>query len=476
MIRLFRRNPFSTLLLVIALGVAAQQAWSSRSATVYVLNGLHKSVEVRLGGKSVQVPPKERRAVSIATGTRHVEVIAGGQAVASEDVVVPSDHAFVGYNVLGAAPLYRAHVRYSKSPRKDSKPDIVLLPGTLVAVEHASYLFEDPPKTMSVSKGSSGTSVTVVDVLRGGDWETSLQALLYFDLSARAAQLARQVLPVEPDALNGLRHASAKAFGPEETLVALREVLAGQPDSFEAHRLYQHELRRLEGTAAVLGEYQALASSQRPPRGVQQLLSRVEPAPAAEQRMRALLAREPSNADALRRLAAALARQERWAEAAEALARAPQDAEAQNWGDLEAEIQAQLGQHQRALDALSKIPPAELRSADLAMLAGLTARLHGEDKGGKLIDARESEPQGRALLRALAGLPVDYDKIAGDSPVAQAARIALLAVDDAARAFPFAQNAEDRVLLHLPQETLLLLAAPTSTASGPRPWPRSCGA
>src|SRR5262245_48899915 len=90
---------------------------------VWLVNGLDIPVDVEISGDRSKVEAGSRTSVTLHAGVRHVRVHStDGRVLEEGPITIPSGQDVVAYNVLGAAPLYFAMVRYSRSPDKDNDP------------------------------------------------------------------------------------------------------------------------------------------------------------------------------------------------------------------------------------------------------------------------------------------------------------------------------------------------------------------
>lgn len=181
------------ILLVLGVGLGGGYAYlQARNATVWFVNGLDVAVTATVGGATVELQPRSRDSVSIAPGEYEV-VVAGPDGVEREreSVVVPGFTDVVAYNVAGAAPLYATSVTYrsinvgmASEQREDYAGQ------TFITRDGVTYLFEEPPQTVSVS--GSATSAVYWQFTDGPDpgWLVALNTLR----NTRGLEAARALL------------------------------------------------------------------------------------------------------------------------------------------------------------------------------------------------------------------------------------------------------------------------------------------
>ncbi|MGC4120269.1 MAG: hypothetical protein QM765_37950 [Myxococcales bacterium] len=440
--------------LVVVLLLVGGVWWERSHATVHVLDGLSRPVSVAFGDlPPLTVNAHGRNSLDVPTGPVKVVVRLDDRVLSTEEIIIPKGVDFVGYNVLGAAPLFKLRAHYSANPDRNAKPDIEMLAGrTFVALDGVDAVFTDLPEKIS-TKDKYGEVIRIqVDSVENSGWEMSGAMLLSMNKFADAAKAFRQIVRVEEEAIDLTLVSIERAEGRPAALAFAKELVREKPDSYEAHRALQWLMRQVEGMDAARAFYRARLA-ERPDSAFDQLLfARVDENTAAEATLRKLLSAAPNDERVLRYLAVTVARAERWPEAAALLDRAPRNDDAsRSYLDLHAIALAGAGRETEALQLLEKAfddHPAEhevLLAATVAMSAGDQARAKA------LIDKHEQKLDAGAL-RALVGLQAKGQE-------SHAAKIIRAAEKGPADAWDEVNKFGEEPLDALGEQLLVLLAA-----------------
>ena len=189
----------------IAATVAICIAWANSHAELQLLNGLDVPAEVTIDdAPTVSVPSGGRRTVGVSSGRHRLRCTVGGRVVDERTESVSGTADLVSYNVAGAAPLcivnvaYYAEGRGTRDGDEGSKPQPELLAGRVfVQREGVHDVFEEPPKSVSMSSGQTRLVRHVATVVRGG-WRGSVALFDERNNDAGAADVAESVALAQP--------------------------------------------------------------------------------------------------------------------------------------------------------------------------------------------------------------------------------------------------------------------------------------
>jgi hypothetical protein len=234
---------------------------------VWLVNALEVPVTVELSGDRSTIEPGSRVAVTLHEGVRDVRVLsADGRVLEEGPIDIPSRQDAVAYNVLGAAPLYFATIRYSQNPDQNSSgPDAVeVFAGSrLIARDRVDYVFAEPPRSIQIKQGARAVRYRF-DMEEKGGWKLSVSYLESTGKVAEAAELCRAAVLAAPADRADVDHAAnllEAAHGPHAALRLLRELRTVRPDDPSIHFEYQYRMRRLGRGAELLAEYRELEAS-----------------------------------------------------------------------------------------------------------------------------------------------------------------------------------------------------------------------
>ncbi len=437
---------------LIALGIVAlvlagvaSAVDSSLHARVYVVNGLDRTVHVRIGSAEMDVLPRSTRPASITvdSGSQTIETTLDGRVIETGTIDARAGYDAIVWNVLGAAPVFEEDVIYTSYGGGGREPAITVhCDETAISVPNADYVFTDPPSSISMSSGSASVThrrlaVDGAGALGCAGW------LMEQGRTEVAVALARRVAEAQgyEGEIGQIVLGLASASGDDAaSLDAARAMRDANPGDVDRHRIYQEVMRRAGRVDEVTAEYVARLEQDPTSLDAQYLVARLLPGAEARARFDAILAADPRYVPARRgaayiallslefgsvleqaEQAAALGIEDAWLRRSEALA-------------LAAERQPE-----RALEVLDRELARESDDATRQEIAVLHARIgHATRAPDPERALRSLTPGGGSVngwLRARARASVDLAELASEPPRVQAAArlIALTptAVDDA---------------------------------------------
>jgi hypothetical protein len=326
---------------------------------VHVVNGLSAPVVVQVDGTPHRVLPDARVEVGRFRAGTH-ELVALREDGRELERVTATVAAFGTnvYSVLGAAPLERSVVYYSGSGATAREPQVVSsCGGPSFQVYDVDHPFEEPPSSVEVSQGTSGSVSRSVLRLDHGGLGACLNSTRVEPL--KLAELAARVLAVSasPEERRGLLRYAGDAFsrgGQPERAMALAQPLLDDPKATrEDHRVVQ-DLAQLAGRdVQVTEKYRARYEADRSAENAY-LLARLVDLPEALSLADGALAASPDDGWLHRIRLWALSGLARWPEAlveADWFLDHPDEKEARPWA-LQVKVRALVAQG-RAADALA---------------------------------------------------------------------------------------------------------------------------
>jgi hypothetical protein len=215
-----------TTLLVVALAAVIFVMRASRSAPLYIVNGLDVAVVVQVGERTTVVEPQSKSVLVLRNGPYLATTKTRDGKLVERAIVVANSHPdAVVYNVLGAAPLVDARLRYSAGPKRDDRQREVTFHGghSFSVIEDLDYVFTDPPQTISAEK-SSGEIVKQVLMVPKGGWSGTATYLLGEGRAPEAFELQRALIRFDPTSLRAMSYAGEAAYaayGGDEPIVSL---------------------------------------------------------------------------------------------------------------------------------------------------------------------------------------------------------------------------------------------------------------
>jgi hypothetical protein len=303
----WQRALAALMLLLIAFG-AAQAFEGYGHNTLYVANGLEHDVRVqveRVGGKGKPleaiVPAGGKTSLRLAVGTHAVAVRDDKRVLEQGRVDLPRGRGTVVWNVLGAAPVYVGHARYVDT----SKPDQGADDGELdvhcgeqsFTLQGIDDVFTEPPKSVSIPKGSTSVVRKVLGLAAGG-FDACVRGLL---ARGRLADASRVVLAVEtaerrPASKLSPQEAQLLSRGSFAESEAFAKELLSRDDSVLAHRLYQDVLFFNGERARARAEYDARRAARPNDPDAAYLALRTRPLAEERSAIDALVAKYPDHA------------------------------------------------------------------------------------------------------------------------------------------------------------------------------------
>ncbi|NOK38114.1 hypothetical protein HMI49_33435 [Corallococcus exercitus] len=460
-------------------------AWSfTTHEQVLFVNALDTSVMVTAGGEQFSLSANEHRVRPMPIGPLDVDVRSGEATLAHETVFVTDEGGLFVYNVLGAAPLYVATVRYERddAPVSSSEPSTLVVAGTpFLRAGRIDYVLTDPPQRIEMRKEDGRYTTRLHLGQAPGGWASSYGWLMTNHQTAKAARLAEDVwraLPETPGAENAAfvsRMVLAREEGLLASLAMTRARRDAQPDNADAQRAWMYDMRRAGRNDEVRAYYQA--QLERHPDSVVMavMLARAEPEPAGTERLEALVRGHPGELLPRRALAVRYARLQRWADALPLLDAMEQgDPDYSRYQETHAEVLVALGRRaeaarrlsERLLQASSEKEPPDLEDVQLyAKLVGHASQDGKENSAMRQLVAwaQKDRPEGQVArwLAASLGQPPDADasRTAPDDAVATAVRVLLALAEEPEFAARASAHVDFLAFRHVGTEAGMLLAA-----------------
>jgi hypothetical protein len=325
--------------------------------------------------------------------------------------------ALLVWNVAGAAPVYEEIVEYhaGKPPEGRQAPRPTLHCGDRVVEALAvDFPFQDPPKSISMPKGSPIASRRHLGIVSGLDRPASTWCGDMLLSEGRTAEALR-ILEARgacggwkvAEAIVALR--LAVAIGPADGERVARAVRAALPGDLLVERSYQNALEGAGKGDEVLAEYRGRAEAAPDSATAQYLYVRLLDGAAQRDRAEAALSRFPRDPDLLRLVTALRAEAGEHAAAVESYralrALSPEQA-AQVLQEAVTSLVA-LGRRDEARSeaaALFEALPPPQRDEPAALFARVAAL--DRDAAADALVRRLEEKGPEPLLRARAGLPI----------------------------------------------------------------------
>lgn len=173
---------------------------ASQTNDLHLLNSLDIPVDVSVAGEVVRVEPQQRQVVKVPTEMQALAAhTPDGRLLERLEVEIPSFTQFVGFNVLGATPLFAGAIVYGSPTQYGEEPPSVFYGGQSFVARKASYVFEEPPETIRLRRGSKRQTRWLVD-LPMLDWRVTVAWFVEMEEKPEAAlALLGAVLRAQPD-------------------------------------------------------------------------------------------------------------------------------------------------------------------------------------------------------------------------------------------------------------------------------------
>jgi len=237
---------------------------------VQLVNGLPVPVQVQVGlAPPVTVSSNHVEKVRSKVGMQDVVVEIDGHVIERGKLEVKRGYDIDAWNVLGAAPLFRADVVYtakgSSAPSSKGQAPVILCGDRAVLEDGINFPFTTPPESMSMGKHETETH----------RWQFGLAELklpfCVFQLAttgrlADAKSLARSIAPIAKYDFELVARLAAFFNERGERSLVSELVKTGREQhdaALEYHRLYQSQAIADGQRAAVIAEYRERAR-QRP--------------------------------------------------------------------------------------------------------------------------------------------------------------------------------------------------------------------
>jgi hypothetical protein len=261
---------------VIAIGGTLFVANDQRShPPLYLVSALPAPVTVTLDGEKIPLGagPVVRRSISPG---RHRITAAGktGAAVDAVDADVPVqgwidalfEPRFYVYNASSAALFRIQRVGYAAAGADQTYSEEILAFQHFFGRSKTDYVFEPPPKSISMSSSSRVEVRTALNVARDLDYNALANLRWSEGKKPEAETCVRKALELTPCNANARRNLQAILTATERTAPAVEEarawIAACPVDRVEPHRAYQDLLQGQGRTGALLDEYgQRLAAA-----------------------------------------------------------------------------------------------------------------------------------------------------------------------------------------------------------------------
>ncbi|MEB0031880.1 hypothetical protein QN372_14060 [Undibacterium sp. RTI2.1] len=160
---------------VLVLSGAAHSYHESNSQDLLLLNGFDVPLTVNFDHQTITLPAQGRATVNLKAGKVHGTATATNSAKVAEaagvidqfDETLNSSDSYSIWNIAGAAPLLLNTIVYSKVAPENPEnqgSQIVYCGKRFIELSNVKYAFEEPPKTMSMSKHESSISINHLTV------------------------------------------------------------------------------------------------------------------------------------------------------------------------------------------------------------------------------------------------------------------------------------------------------------------------
>jgi tetratricopeptide (TPR) repeat protein len=464
---------------VLAMLVAGASAyWSSRHATLHVVNGLPVPVVAHVAGHELPVAAEGHAQVTLEVGQYALAVrAADGHVIEEQPLEVFAGERMVAFNVLGAAPLFREDIVYAAAGVTPPTPEPDIACGQSdIHWGSVDYAFVDPPSSMSLSSHSSTTTRSHADVADGG-WQLCAGVLASSGHADQALALTARVADATDYSLDMVRIAMTIDDGTatEATLAFVDRARQAHPDQVDIHRMYQEISIGLGRRAELEADYEARAAAAPDDADLAYLSARALTGDEGRIALEAASTRFPTHAYARRAYAYSLYAQSRWAESLAAwdLA-ATLDGDAPGYEEPRAACLVRLGRSAEALATLDRAIDAATdvmtRRRLAAAYAGVARATGTPDPGAPLrrIDFGEDGALDRLRATLEAQLPYDPTQLeAYEGEERDALELLSVASLEPRRALALAEGLSPLGVRRIPPELVVLLFAEATRVDAP---------
>lgn len=483
-------RPRGAILLGVMASLAVGGIWTvSRSRSVqdvFFVNGLDVPVDVEVDGSRFSVNQGGQTVRSLREGIHEVRVLGEDGSVIEEGPVdIPGRRDAVAYNVLGAAPLYKADIVYSSAGSNDNDNDnsepSFLGGDRVTSVEHVDYLFVEPARSISVKNRQSGRVSRVLFHVGQGGWLSTTSYLHHEGDPMKAAAIARAVARAEPtddQAMGYAVHYTDLAEGTVGSLRFLRAEKARAPNNFDTHGYYIGAMRRAGLGDEARVEYEALYKANPDSAFHGLLFTRVVSRQEARATYDALLSRYPNDRLVWQKAAGFMAGELDFGRAVELFEKLQDDPRYPRFLDDHARSLVGLGRVSEALALVSRFASKDAkrdirvtalyaRLTRLSVTPGLPAPA-GADVGA-IIGQKPDGDSAHLWVTSLLGDSVSASDLATirDEDLRRTVEIQAAALRDPALARELCASASPIALERLDSTVAILLAAELARLGAP---------
>jgi hypothetical protein len=301
-----------TLACAVACSVAlsAVHAWDvSRHGTIYVVNGLpHEIHAAVVGAAGFDVAPNSLKSARLESGPQTLELSMNGHVIETGKLLVARGRDLVVWNVLNAALIYQEAVTYTavdNRPEHPARPEFYCS-SPAIELGAVDYAFTDPPRSVSMPKGSSRIVRRHLGIVRDPD----ASCVTYLQTRGKVQDAAALALGITRALGYELRSAQRATellmmAGNEPAAVSCaRSARDANPESIPHHRIYQVLRQQLDQLPELIAEYRDRVKAEPQSVDGQYLLATLLDDDEAAALIRAGLARAPRHPYLLRAQAA----------------------------------------------------------------------------------------------------------------------------------------------------------------------------
>lgn len=439
--RFFAKVPLATLAYLwnraVALAIVSSvlvgvgSTWrASRYHDVTVVNGLDQPVSFHVGPHVTNVEAGGRVTLTVGVGKQPVDVRRGdGKSIETGTLDLSSGPDLVVWNVVGAAMVFKDVVVYGGGAGQAPESEVACGRSALRLGE-VHHAFTEPPKSISMKKGSGPVHRSYVDVAPGG----APRCLAYLaergdqGVAADLAVKLAEISDYDGDAVESAGALLVRGRGPEAAVEWTRKVATDRPHSLDAQRAYQNASIAAGRRASIVTEFAERRARDASSPDLVYLCARVAPREQAEPMVDEAVARFPEHVMLRRLHGYQRFRARRYADAlaswAELERLAPKSALERL--DLRVTSLAALGRASEALDAIDRAATGQ-PSLSLVTLYARVARLVPGAKPERLLEKRTSGAEEYLVtrVRAACALPLTDAQLAGINDVDERDAVAI---------------------------------------------------